>query len=62
MLDMAFNLGSGALKNKWTKLNKDIDVEDWADAAEQCERPGANAVRNTGTKELFTNASEDDEE
>jgi GH24 family phage-related lysozyme (muramidase) len=57
LLDMAFNLGTGALKKKWPKLNQAIDKQDWVDAAEQCNRPGANAVRNAGTKALFEQAA-----
>ena len=57
MLDLAFNLGTGALKKKWPKLNQSIDKQGWADAAEQCNRPGANAVRNAGTKALFEKAA-----
>lgn len=62
MLDMAFNMGAGGLKTKWPKLNKSIDALSWADAAEQCERPGANAVRNSGTKALFMQAAEEEDE
>lgn len=57
ILDMAFNLGSAALKKKWPKLNEAIDKEDWTAAAQNCTRPGANAVRNTGTVGLFEKAS-----
>jgi GH24 family phage-related lysozyme (muramidase) len=57
MLDMAFNLGVGALKNKWPKLNAAIDKLDWAAAADQCERPEANAIRNAAVKALFKSAA-----
>jgi GH24 family phage-related lysozyme (muramidase) len=62
ILDMAFNMGAGGLKTKWPKLNKAIDALNWADAAEQCERPGANAVRNSGTKALFMQAAEEEDQ
>ena len=62
ILDMAFNMGAGGLKTKWPKLNKAIDGRNWADAAAQCERPGANAVRNSGTKALFMKAAEEEDE
>lgn len=58
MLDMAFNLGTGALKNRWPRLNDAIDQLDWKTAAEQCLRPTANAIRNAGTKGLFVSASQ----
>ncbi len=57
MLDMAFNLGVGALKKKWPKLNEAIDKLDWAAAAERCERPDANAIRNVSVKALFKRAA-----
>ena len=58
MLDMAFNLGTSGLKRKWPNLNAAIDKKDWADAAANCTRPDANAVRNTRTIELFKRAAE----
>jgi GH24 family phage-related lysozyme (muramidase) len=58
LLDMAFQLGTNGLKNKWPKLNKAIDAEDWAEAANNCMRPDANAIRNGGTKVLFQRAAE----
>jgi GH24 family phage-related lysozyme (muramidase) len=58
MLDMAFNLGTAGLKRKWPKLNIAIDKQDWADAAANCKRPEANAIRNARTIELFNKASE----
>ncbi len=57
MLDMAFNLGVGALKNKWPKLNEAIDKLDWAAASDRCERPEANAIRNAAVKALLKGAA-----
>ena len=57
LLDMAFNLGAGALKNKWPKLNQAIEKLDWAAAAENCVRPDANAIRNSSTVALFKGAA-----
>jgi GH24 family phage-related lysozyme (muramidase) len=57
MLDMAFNLGTSALKNKWPKLNEAIEKQDWKTAADQSNRPDASAVRNAATKALFLKAS-----
>jgi GH24 family phage-related lysozyme (muramidase) len=62
LLDMAFQLGAYALKNKWPKLNKAIDSEDWAAAANNCMRADANAIRNDGTKALFQRAAKEAEE
>ena len=53
MLDMAFNLGTRGLTNKWPKLNKAIATEDWATAATECYRLDANAPRNAAVKALF---------
>jgi hypothetical protein len=58
MLDMAFNLGTGALKNRWPSLNHAIDQLDWRTAAGECFRPTANAIRNAGTRALFVSASQ----
>jgi GH24 family phage-related lysozyme (muramidase) len=58
MLDMAFNLGTSGLRRKWPNLNAAIDKKDWADAAANCTRPDANAVRNTKTIVLFKRAAE----
>jgi GH24 family phage-related lysozyme (muramidase) len=57
MLDMAFNLGTFALKNKWPKLNAAIDSGDWSAAATECIRPEANAARNAATVALFQQAA-----
>lgn len=57
MLDMAFNLGTGALKKKWPKLNAAIEELDWAAAAENCVRPKANPVRNEVVSALFRRAA-----
>jgi GH24 family phage-related lysozyme (muramidase) len=57
LLDMAFNLGAGALKTKWPKLNQAIDSLDWGAAAGECERPEANPARNAAVKALFEGAA-----
>ncbi len=63
LLDMAFNLGVGALKSsvKWPKLNAAIAAMDWKTASTECFRPDANAVRNAKVKALFEDASKGDE-
>ena len=57
ILDMAFNLGASAVKKRWPKLNQAIDRGDWAAAAVECVRPGANPARNEGTIDLFRKAA-----
>ena len=59
LLDMAFNLGTHALKTEWPKLNeKGIEKKDWKAAAENCYRPDVNLERNNMVKELFKKADE----
>ena len=58
MLDMAFNLGTGGLKNTWPKLNAAIDAQDWAEVAKNCTRPDAQATRNAGTIANFQKAAD----
>jgi GH24 family phage-related lysozyme (muramidase) len=59
LLDMAFNLGTHALKTKWPKLNKEgIDKRDWKAAAKHCNRPYVSLKRNEMVKELFEKAAE----
>jgi GH24 family phage-related lysozyme (muramidase) len=59
ILDMAFNLGVGALKStvKWPKLNAAIAAQGWKKASEDCFRPDANGVRNAKIKALFLEGS-----
>jgi GH24 family phage-related lysozyme (muramidase) len=52
LLDMIFNLGAGGL-GRFKKLNKAVNDEDWATAAESCNRMSCTDARNSGTKELF---------
>ena len=59
LLDMAFQLGTNGLKTEWPKLNKAIDAEDWDEAAKNCMRPAANAIRNDGTKARFLEAAKE---
>jgi len=42
---------------EWPKLNAAIAKKDWATAAAECNRPDANARRNSETKALFTAAA-----
>jgi GH24 family phage-related lysozyme (muramidase) len=53
LLDMAFNLGAGALTNKWPSLMKACREKNWAAAAVQCTRVGVQPARNAATIALF---------
>jgi len=57
LLDMAFNLGVGALKAKWPKLNAAIASADWEGASVESFRPEAKATRNAKIKALFEDAA-----
>lgn len=57
LLDMAYNLGAGALKRRWRNLNAAIQARDWAGAARECKRRGVQTKRNDWTKELFETAA-----
>jgi GH24 family phage-related lysozyme (muramidase) len=57
LLDLAFNLGTSALRTEWPNLNTAIRGADWAAAAIHSRRPKARANRNSGTKALFEAAA-----
>lgn len=57
ILDMAFNLGVGALRNTWPKFRAAVNAENWTDAAMHCVRPTARPHRNAGTQALFHEAA-----
>lgn len=61
LLDMAFNMGTAALR-KWPRLNKAISEQDWEAAAADSTRPKANPARNAAIKALFEKAAEEEEE
>lgn len=56
LLDMAFNLGAGALNRKWPKLKEAVLTFNWTDAARHAHRPQSSTARNIATAELFTTA------
>ena len=56
LLDMAYNLGAGALLSKWPSLKAACAKRDWATAAKQCRRNGIGDKRNLATAALFTAA------
>lgn len=57
VLDMAFNLGVGALNRSWPNFRAAVIAENWSDAATHCVRPGAAPARNAGTQALFRSAA-----
>lgn len=55
LLDMAYNVGAGALTSpkKWPHLIMAVGQQAWDIAAEECGRPEVDAKRNLGTRGLF---------
>jgi GH24 family phage-related lysozyme (muramidase) len=51
--DMAFNVGVGGLRRHWPKFRAAIERQDWAKAAEQCNRRGIQESRNDATRAAF---------
>lgn len=56
LLDLAFNLGAGALNRKWPRLKEAVLTFNWKDAARHAHRPQSSTARNLATAELFTKA------
>jgi GH24 family phage-related lysozyme (muramidase) len=57
VLDMAFNLGAGALPRKWPMLSRALRAMDWREAAKHSHRPGSRDERNAKIAELFLAAA-----
>ncbi len=55
LLDMAFNLGCGALNRKWPSLRSAVLTMNWLEAAKQSFRPQSSTARNVAVAELFHN-------
>ncbi len=58
-LDMAFNLGAGALPKEWPKLSQALRAMDWRQAAVDCHRPQSHEARNVAVKALFAKAAQE---
>lgn len=58
VLDMAFNLGVGALNTKWPKFKAAVNAEKWSEAVTECVRPSSRPARNAGTQALFHAAAQ----
>jgi GH24 family phage-related lysozyme (muramidase) len=56
-MDMAFNLGAGALPRKWPHLSEALRAQDWRAAAEHSHRSDARAARNVAVRSLFMQAA-----
>jgi GH24 family phage-related lysozyme (muramidase) len=59
LVDMAYNLGVGALRNRWPHLRDALSSHDWARCAVECHRDGVSAERNLATANLFQDAAKD---
>lgn len=57
LLDMAYNLGVGGL-GKFSQLKEAVNRQDWATAAECCNRRTSRAERNDWTREMFLAAAQ----
>lgn len=57
ILDMAYNLGSGALLTKWPSFKAACVKQDWTGAGLQCKRKGVQEKRNLATAALFATAA-----
>ncbi len=57
LLDMVYNLGSSKLL-AFKNLKRAVEFGQWAVAAQECERRGPSAERNSWTREMFLKAAE----
>lgn len=57
LLDMAYNLGTPALRNKWPHLRAAVPSHDWKACALECLRDGVQPKRNLATHALFLEAA-----
>lgn len=52
-LDMAYNLGVGALTSRWPRLCQALRSMDWRMASLDCHRPQSRDARNVAIRELY---------
>lgn len=57
LLDMSYNLGTTAIRNKWPHLRAAVPTHDWKACALECLRDGVGAKRNLATHALFLEAA-----
>lgn len=57
LMDMAYNLGAGALATKWPSLNAAVSSGNWTAASKQCRRQGVQPERNIQTAALFASCA-----
>lgn len=53
LMDMAFNLGSSGLINKFPTFTRAVRAGDWQTCAKECRRRGIQDSRNAEVRELF---------
>jgi GH24 family phage-related lysozyme (muramidase) len=57
LIDMAYNLGVGGL-GKFSHLKEAVNRQDWAAAAEHCNRRTSREERNEWTRQMFNEAAQ----
>lgn len=56
LMDMAFNLGTAGLVQKFPNFTKAVKANDWKKAAAQSNRPHLNSIRNKTVKDWLLKA------
>jgi GH24 family phage-related lysozyme (muramidase) len=59
ILDIAFNIGVGALTRNWPSFNTAVNSGNWTVAAAQSSRRGIQPARNTSTNTLLQDAAQE---
>ncbi len=57
LIDMVYNLGEGGLVRRFPRFCAAVRAQDWAQAAEQCQRQGIQAARNAWARKQFETAA-----
>ncbi len=57
LVDMAYNLGTNGLMEKFPTLVKAVRNRDWSTASQECHRRGVGVDRNDAVRRLFVDAS-----
>lgn len=56
-LDMAYNLGAGAIPKEWPNLTRALRRQEWRAAAKESHRPEAREARNLVVRGLYLEAA-----
>lgn len=56
-LDMAYNLGAGAIPREWPKLTRALRRREWSVAARESNRPQSREARNLVVRNLYLDAA-----